>query len=47
MPNLKPSGKHGKKQTLETLIREEALLLAKFLRDEKRKWSPRIAALRN
>jgi len=32
----------GKKQTLETLISEEALLLAKFLRDERETWIPRI-----
>jgi CRISPR-associated protein Cas1 len=35
--------RHGKRQTLDTLISEEALLLAKFLRDEREKWSPRIA----
>ena len=34
----------GKKQTIETLINEEAFLLAKFLRDERKMWSPRIAA---
>ena len=33
----------GKKQTIETLINEEALLLAKFLRDERETWTPRIA----
>ncbi|MCK4478096.1 hypothetical protein KAU88_06180 [Candidatus Bathyarchaeota archaeon] len=33
----------GKKQTIETLISEEALLLAKFLRDERKTWIPRIA----
>jgi len=32
----------GKKQTIETLISEEALLLAKFLRDERKTWLPRI-----
>lgn len=32
----------GKRQTIETLINEEALLLAKFLRNERRKWNPRI-----
>ena len=31
---------HG--QTIETLINEEALLLAKFLRDESETWRPRI-----
>jgi hypothetical protein len=33
----------GKKQTLETLISEEALLLAKYLTEEKQTWIPRIA----
>ena len=33
----------GKRQTIETLISEEALLLAKFLRDERKTWAPRIA----
>lgn len=33
----------GKKQTIETLINEEALLFAKYLRDERRIWIPRIA----
>jgi len=32
----------GKKQTIETLINEEALLLAKFLREERKTWTPRI-----
>ena len=32
----------GKKQTVETLINEEALLLAKFLRRERKDWKPRI-----
>jgi len=35
----------GKKQTIETLINEEALLLAKYLRDERKTWCPRIATL--
>ncbi len=35
----------GKKQEIETLINEEALLLAKYLRDEKKGWVPRIAIL--
>jgi len=34
---------HGNRQTLETLISEEALLFAKFLRDERKVWVPRIA----
>ena len=33
----------GKRQTIETLINEEALLLAGFLRDERKTWSPRVA----
>jgi len=37
--------KHGKKQTLDTLISEEALLLAKFLRDERNTWTPRIGVV--
>ena len=39
-----PRIKIGKRQTIETLINEEALLLAKFLRNERKMWSPRIAA---
>jgi len=35
----------GKRQTIETLINEEALLLAKFLRDERKTWIPRIAVV--
>lgn len=37
-----PRIKVGKKQTVGTLINEEALLLAKFLRNEKKEWNPRI-----
>ena len=33
----------GKRQTIETLINEEALLLGKFLREEREKWVPRIS----
>ena len=40
-----PRIKHGKSQTIDTLIREEALLLAKYLRNEKKNWMPRIAIL--
>jgi len=32
----------GEKQELETLISEEALLFAKYLRNEREKWTPRI-----
>jgi hypothetical protein len=35
----------GKKQTIETLISEEALLFAKYLRGERATWTPRIAVL--
>jgi len=34
---------HGNRQTLETLIGEEALLFAKYLRGERESWIPRIA----
>ena len=40
-----PRIKVGKRQKLETLIDEEALLFAKYLRDEKKSWVPRIAIL--
>ena len=33
----------GSTQTVETLINEEALLLAKYLRNERKIWVPRIA----
>ena len=38
-----PAMRHGNSQVVETLISEEALLLAKFLRTEKKGWIPRIA----
>jgi CRISPR/Cas system-associated endonuclease Cas1 len=34
----------GGRQTLATLINEEALLFAKYLRNEKKNWIPRIVA---
>jgi hypothetical protein len=34
----------GNKQTIESLINEEALLLGKFLRNESKTWIPRISA---
>jgi hypothetical protein len=37
-----PRIRHGSRQTLETLINEEALLLAKYLLDERDNWVPRI-----
>jgi CRISPR-associated protein Cas1 len=38
-----PRIRHGSKQTIETLINEEAMLLAKYLRSEIPQWKPRIA----
>jgi len=38
-----PRIRRGKRQELETLINEEALLFAKFLRDERETWIPRVA----
>jgi len=35
----------GEKQEIETLINEEALLFAKFLRNERQTWKPRILKL--
>jgi hypothetical protein len=40
-----PRMRVGNVQTLETLISEECLLLAKYLRNEKKEWIPRIAEL--
>ena len=37
-----PRIKYGRRQVLETLINEEACLLAKYIRDEKKTWIPRI-----
>jgi len=37
-----PRIKHGYRQTSETLINEEAYLLAKYLRNERETWIPRI-----
>lgn len=39
-----PLIRHGKRQRIETLINEEALLLAKYLRSESTQWQPRTAA---
>jgi len=41
-----PRIKVGKKQELETLINEEAVLFAKYLRGECPTWIPRIAELK-
>jgi CRISPR-associated protein Cas1 len=35
----------GKKQEIETLINEEALLLAAYLRDERKEWVPRVGIM--
>jgi hypothetical protein len=40
-----PRVRHGNKSSIETLINEEALLLAKFLRNEKQSWNPRLATI--
>jgi hypothetical protein len=41
--NIKtPRIRIGQKQTIETLINEEALLFAKFLKNERKIWSLRI-----
>jgi hypothetical protein len=40
-----PRIKVGKRQTLVTLVSEETLLFAKFLRDERKIWIPRIVVL--
>jgi hypothetical protein len=37
--------KVGNRQTIDTLISEEALLFSKNLRDEKKDWIPRIGIL--
>lgn len=34
--------KVGNRQTIDTLISEEALLFAKYLRNERRDWIPRL-----
>lgn len=41
-----PRIKRGKRQEIESLINEEAFLLAKYLRGEKTHWEPRIVNLR-
>jgi CRISPR-associated protein Cas1 len=40
-----PRIKVGERQTVETLINEEALLFAKYLRNEKKEWTPRFPSL--
>jgi len=36
--------RNGEYQTLETLINEESLLFAKYLRGEIQSWTPRVAS---
>jgi hypothetical protein len=40
-----PRIRMGNTQEIETLINEEALLLAQFLRNERQSWIPRISGL--
>ena len=40
-----PLIRHGERQRIGTLINEEALLLEKYLRDERKEWTPRIAVV--
>jgi hypothetical protein len=40
-----PKLRNGEKQTISTLIQEEAQLLAKYLRNERKTWIPRIPTL--
>jgi CRISPR-associated protein Cas1 len=40
-----PRIRRGQKQEIETLISEEALILAEYLRNEKDNWKPRVASL--
>jgi hypothetical protein len=35
--------KIGKRPSIDTLISEEALLFAKYLRDERKDWIPRLS----
>ncbi|MFC1804177.1 hypothetical protein ACFL0D_09485 [Thermoproteota archaeon] len=38
-----PLIRHGKRQRIETLINEEALFLARYIRNERKEWVPRFA----
>ena len=40
-----PRIKHGNKQSIDTLINEEALLFAKYLRNEIIVWNPRLVVI--
>jgi predicted membrane-bound dolichyl-phosphate-mannose-protein mannosyltransferase len=37
-----PNMRYGEKQTIETLINQEAQIFAKYLRNERKTWTPRI-----
>ena len=41
-----PRYRVGNKQRLESLISEEAMLFAKYLRDERKSWTPRLVELK-
>jgi CRISPR-associated protein Cas1 len=41
-----PRMRYGNKQSLDTLINEESLLFAQYLRNEKQEWNPRIVDLK-
>ena len=40
-----PRIKHGKRQSIETIINEESLLLAKYIINEKKMWVPRLSTI--
>ena len=40
-----PRMRYGSKQSLDTLISEEALLLARYLRNEKQSWIARLVSV--
>jgi hypothetical protein len=40
-----PRIRAGEHQEIDTLINEEAMLFAKYLRDERKEWNPRIVNL--
>ena len=42
-----PRIRRGQRQELETLINEEALLFAQYLRNERQTWSPRTVSCSN
>jgi hypothetical protein len=42
---LIPRMRYGSKQTLDTLVNEEAYLFAQYLRNERKEWNPRIVNL--